>query len=162
MSKKLRCSVTGNFSYVNDERWNKLVAKFDSEEDLKTNYVSRLGKRVLQGEPEPETYKNKVRCIVTGELRAVSKDFWARLIKRHGSEEAVRENYISRIAKQLRKQGKSDQEIREMAEQGNLPEAAPQAKKAPRAKKADKKSVVVDTVPEDVKDFLQTPAEHVA
>jgi len=44
----VQCSVTGDWSYCNEERLAKLTAKFGTIEDVGTKYVGRDGKAVLK------------------------------------------------------------------------------------------------------------------
>jgi hypothetical protein len=44
--KKLTCAKTGNWSYCTNERYEKLIKKFGSEEALKMGWMSRIGKRM--------------------------------------------------------------------------------------------------------------------
>ena len=64
--------------------------------------------------------KNKLRCNVTGLWYGVSKARRDKLIEREGSFEAVIENYVSRDANRLLKEGKSVEEIQAMVEVGDL------------------------------------------
>ncbi|MHA2067901.1 MAG: hypothetical protein ACXABY_26365, partial [Candidatus Thorarchaeota archaeon] len=102
MTRKLTCTVTGNWTYCSEERWQKLVAKFGSEEQLTAGYISREGKKVNAGEGEaPTSHKNKIACTITGELMYISPGRMQKLIDKQGSEEAVRNGYVSRVAKRL-------------------------------------------------------------
>lgn len=166
MARKLKCTVTGNWSYCSEDRWQKLVAKYGSEDKLRAEYVSRSGKKALDAKSEiPSSFKNKVRCTVTGELCYISDKRMKALIKKAGSEDEVRKTYISRVANRLRKQGKSDEDIVKMAKDGELP--APASVHGPRVKVAKKTShkskkaktgdVVIDDTPKadkDVEAFL--------
>lgn len=54
----VRCSETGAWTYTNQERLDKLTAKFGSLEKLGQEYVGRAGKKVRkantgEGNPEP-------------------------------------------------------------------------------------------------------------
>ncbi len=46
----VRCSVSGNWSYCNQERLDKLAAKYGSVELVGEKYVGRVGKRSLKAE----------------------------------------------------------------------------------------------------------------
>ncbi len=54
----VRCSETGAWTYCNQERLDKLAAKFGSIEKLGLNYVGRVGKKTRktadEGNPEPK------------------------------------------------------------------------------------------------------------
>lgn len=141
MAKKLRCTVTGNWNYCSDERYAKLVQKFGSEDKLIAGYVSREGKKVQDGKgAKPDSFKNKIACTITGELCYISDERLKKLVKREGSEKAVREKYVSRVAKRLLKEGKTESEIRSLYKDGKLPAAAAKATEERKAKKAAKKN----------------------
>ena len=61
---------------------------------------------------------NKIACVVSGELCYISEERRAKLVKKHGSVKKLKESYISRDAKTLRKLGASDLEIRELDKKG--------------------------------------------
>jgi len=67
--------------------------------------------------------KNKLRCTVTGIEFGVSADRRAKLVQKFGSEEQLVAGYVSRIARNLQKQGLSDAEIKTKAEAGELNDA---------------------------------------
>ena len=46
----VRCSVTGQWTYCNQERLDKLTAKFKTIENLGLTYVGRAGKKQRQAE----------------------------------------------------------------------------------------------------------------
>lgn len=122
MARKLRCNVTKNWSYCSDERYQKLVEKFGGEEELTAKYVSREGKKLQEtGEKAPKDFKNKIACTVTGELCYISDARMAKLVEKLGSEDEVRKQYLSRVAKRLMKEGKTKTEIRQMVKDGTLP-----------------------------------------
>ena len=61
----IKCSVSGDWCYCNQERFNKLVAKHGSQEALGLKYASRDGKRTQSGkEPLPKK-EYKVREVTT-------------------------------------------------------------------------------------------------
>jgi hypothetical protein len=173
MARKLKCTVTGNWSYCSEDRWQKLVAKYGSEEKLRAEYVSRSGKKLSESKADvPDSFKNKVRCTITGELCYVSDKRMHALVKKAGSEEEVRKNYVSRVANRLRKQGKTDEEIVKMAKNGELPAPASAPgtrvktpRKTSRKSKKVKGDVVIDDTPKadkDVSAFLKKDAPAVA
>jgi len=136
MTRKLTCTVTGNWTYVSEERYQKLVKKYGSVAELEKKYVSRAGKKLQEtGDKAPDTFKNKICCTVTGQLCYATNERWHRLLKKYGSEEEIRKNCISRVAKRLLAEGKTKDEIRAMAKAGTLP--SPSAK----VKKVDKKTI---------------------
>ena len=47
MSKKLTCTITGNWSYVDEARYDKLATKAGGEDKLIAGYMSRAGKKIL-------------------------------------------------------------------------------------------------------------------
>ena len=162
MTKKLTCTVTGNWSYVSDERFAKLAEKAGGENELIANHISREGQKVKDGKIEmPTLHKNKIPCSVTGELMFCSDERMEKLIAKGKasnpdfSEMDVRAAYISRVARRLRKEkaikadiafeelddnqrADIDFEIRELADLGNLPAAS-----APKGSK----QIVAATLP---------------
>lgn len=121
MTKKLRCTVTGNVSYFTPHRYNRLLARYGDEETLAANYVSMVGKKVLCGEIEmPTEIKNRVKCRITEKWCFISDDRIRESLKRFGSWDALRVNYVSREAARLLRDGKTEEEIRTMAAQGLL------------------------------------------
>jgi len=64
--------------------------------------------------------KNKLKCNVTGLWYGVSAARRDKLIQKFGSFESLVEGYVSRDAVRLQKDGKSADEIRAMAEAGEL------------------------------------------
>ncbi len=64
--------------------------------------------------------KNKLQCNVTGLWYGVSASRREKLIQKYGSFEQLVENYVSRDAVRLQKEGKSEDEIRAMVEAGEL------------------------------------------
>ena len=160
MSRKLVCVRTGNWSYCSEDRYQKLVAKYGSEDKLRAEYVSRTGKKLTEGAAAPDSFKNKIRCTVTGVLCYISDARLASLVAKKGSEQAVREGYISRVAARLLKAGKTNDEIKQMADAGTLPPPAaapgtPKAIKPPSTGKRGRKPkikdepIVIDNVPAD-------------
>jgi len=164
-TRKLTCTVTGNWQYVGQERWDKLSAAAGGDEELIATHVSRDGKKIQEGKMElSEVFQNKIPCIVTGVLCFCSperlekkiKEGRARTENEEFGEADVRAEYVSRVATRLRKklanaveEGKSfleltveqrteiDEQIGEMAANGNLP--------APSAPKGSKKAKVEET-----------------
>jgi len=177
-TRKLTCTVTGNWQYVGQERWDKLVAEAGSEDELIANHVSREGKKIQEGKAEPaEIFQNKIPCIVTGVLCFISperlekkiKEGQARTENKEFNEDDVRAEYVSRVATRLRKklanaeeEGKSfleltaeqrteiDEKIGEMAANGNLP--------SPSAPKGSKKAEVEET--EETEGDIEVAVTH--
>lgn len=106
MAKKITCRVTGESFYVTDDRWNKLMEKYDGDLDL---YVSNKGKRLLK-ENGGDTQKaqgaaskgavgftNKIKCNVTGQYFYISPARRERLSKKFGSAEMLEKNWVSKL-----------------------------------------------------------------
>jgi hypothetical protein len=149
MARKLRCTVTGNWSYCSEERYQKLVTKYGGEKELEAKYVSRQGKKTSEeGGKAPDEFKNKIECTITGELCYISDERMKKLVKKMGSEQAVRDGYVSRVAKRLLKEGKTKTEIKAMAKSGTLPaptgEPKPVKVKAPKVPKVKKDKAAPD------------------
>jgi len=115
MTRKLKCTITGNWSYCSEDRFQKLVAQFGSEEALINGYVSREGKKLLaaneedvskaQAAAQAVVHKNKIACTVTGELMFISDERMKHLCETGNTdEEGVRAGYVNRVAKRLRKE----------------------------------------------------------
>jgi len=122
--KKLICVKTGNWSYCTESRYAKLVEKFGSEENLRTQWMSRIGKKMSNSAEvaAPSEFKNKIRCSVTGQLYQISDDRIGKMIaKANGDEVAARASFICRVAKRLMKAGKTVDEIKAMVANGTLP-----------------------------------------
>ena len=76
------------------------MVNVNTEELLKRTYVSMVGKKVRDGLVEmPGVAKNRIRCIVTGKIVYITNQRLAAGIKKYGSEEALRVNYVCREAK---------------------------------------------------------------
>jgi hypothetical protein len=115
MSRKLKCSITGSWSYCNDERYATLLAKFNGPEGLEKDYQSRAGRALVakcgsiedaikesKEAPDP----NKLACIVTGEFLHISNERKKHIMeKRDITEAELRETYVGRVATRLRKFG---------------------------------------------------------
>jgi hypothetical protein len=100
---------------MTEKRYRKVLAKYGSDENLHKNYISMKGKKIRDGEiDEPTSIKNRIRCIVTNRWCYITNQRIEANIKKYGSWEKTCENYISRPAKRLLKQGKSKDEIRKM------------------------------------------------
>jgi len=160
MTRKLTCTITRNWSYCGEDRYQALVAKFGSEEQLLANYQSRAGKKLV-AEAEGDITKaqatsqansgDKVACIVTGDLMYISKERMTKKAAKAGTDEAgIRSTYVSRVASRLRKQlageklftdltvdeqNAIDAQISQMHEDGTLPK--------PSAPKGSGETVVV-------------------
>ena len=115
MAKKLKCSITGDWSYCSDDRMQKLVATLGSVEAAENGYISRKGKTLLaaadgdvgkaQKAAAKETIKNKIACTVSGELMFISDQRMKHLMEKGKTDEdGVRAGYVSRVAQRLRKE----------------------------------------------------------
>ena len=121
MTKKLRCTVTGNISYFTPQRYSRLLARYRDEETLKANYVSMVGRRVIEGKSEmPTEIRNRIKCRITGKWCFISDERIRVSLERFGSWNTLCANYISREAARLLREGKSEEEIRVMSAQGLL------------------------------------------
>jgi hypothetical protein len=132
--KKLVCSVTGDWWYMSEKRYQRMLKKFGSDEGIRKGYVSRKGKMILDGTLKKEDIapsKNKIICNLTRKECYVSAPRMRELIAKHGSEQEVRETFISRIGMSLRKkfmdednleQEEAEARVKEMADAGDLPE----------------------------------------
>lgn len=153
MSRKLICTKSHNWSYCSEERYQKLVKKYGGEAELLAKYVSRVGKKLeTEGGKAPDEFKNKIECTVSGQLCYISDARMEKLVKKLGTEDAVRAAYVSRVAKRLLKEGKTKTEIKHMAKEGTLPlptgnPPAVKAPKAPKVKKDKAADVTKDTTP---------------
>jgi hypothetical protein len=117
MTKKLYCSITGDWSYASDERVAKLAALHGGSEaglkDPTTGYMSREGKKLVEAHGGDRNAaraaanaerKNKISCIVTGERLYISDARMAHKTTKLGvSETELRATYVSRVASRLRK-----------------------------------------------------------
>ena len=173
MSRKLVCSITGDWTYCSEERWDQMVAKAGSEQKMLDSYQSRKGKQLVKEHDGNvtkarggATQNNKIACSVTGELMYISDERMKKLTDKAGSEKAVREGYVSRVAMRLRnelaeKQQKGeesskpfadlpkkdriaiDKEIRAQADAGKLP--------PPSAPKGSQKQAPTSSAPDSSK-----------
>lgn len=162
-SKKIECVITGDWQYCNEARYNELVAKYGSEEQLREEYTTRKGQKFIkQAEGDIEKAKelalaevgdgkNKIACIVTGEKMFISPERMEKLKTSLATDEdGVRAQYVSRVANRLRKeaaaehekkfeeldeetQNRIDDALRERFENGDWP-----APSAPKGSRADK------------------------
>ena len=97
MSKKIQCSVTGNIYYITDYRYAKLLSRYGSDEGIKKNYVSAIGKKVRDGIIDmPRKIKNRIKCSVTGNWCYISNQRIKNGIEQYGSWEEFCKHYISR------------------------------------------------------------------
>ena len=121
MTKKLRCTVTGNISYFTIKRYIRLLAKYGDEETLKINYVSLMGRKVIEGRAElPTEIRNRIRCRITSKWCFISDDRIHAGIEKYGNWQNLCDNYVSREAARLLREGKSEEEIRVMSAEGLL------------------------------------------
>lgn len=122
MTRKLKCSTTGNWVYCTEVRYQKLVQRYGGEAELQSKYVSRVGKRIQNyGGKVPEKFRNKIKCSICGTLHYISDERLKLLAKKTGGEDVARANYVSRVARRLLKAGKTVDEIKAMAAAGTLP-----------------------------------------
>ena len=83
--------------------------------------------------------KNKIRCSVSGLWYGVTTQTREKRIAKFGSVEAYESGYVSRVAKRLRAEGKTDEEIKAMADAGSITSdmASPKMKVARKATAKD-------------------------
>lgn len=123
MVKKVRCTVTGNIIYMTEKRYAKVLTKFGNEENLKANFVSAKGKKIREGSQEmPDKIANRIKCHIIGRWVYITNERIAAGIAKYGSYENLCKNYTCRPVKRLLKEGKSEDEIREMNLHGLIPE----------------------------------------
>lgn len=121
MSKKLRCTVTGKVFYLTDQRYAKLVSRFGGEEELKTKYVSQIGKKVKEGSLDhPPDFKNRINCRITGASCYISNSRMEAGVKKYGSIEEFQKHYVCREAARLLRMAVTVDTIKEMAQNGQL------------------------------------------
>ncbi|MFW9948617.1 MAG: hypothetical protein ACFFKA_00655 [Candidatus Thorarchaeota archaeon] len=89
---------------------------------------------------------NKIRCNVTGLWFGISKSRREKLLTQFNTMEELEEVYVSRVAKRYLKDGKSEEDIRALVEQGVITSNT----EAPKRLKAT--NVVVDEDDEDPED----------
>jgi len=95
--------------------------------------------------------KNKIQCSVTKEWFGISKARREKLIQEFGSEAELEKNYVCRMVKRLQKEGKSDEEIRKLAEAGEITSQTNAPKRTPKGAKAKPEETPEDP---DVAAFL--------
>lgn len=115
----------------------------------------------------------KLQCSVTGLWYSVTTNHKRELVEKFGSEDELTKTYVSRDARRLRKEGKTDVEIRQMVENGelatktNAPKRLGSKAVKTNVKTARKQRTDTDTETEqkpvkiedpDVEAFLQKPA----
>jgi hypothetical protein len=121
--KKIRCTVTGNIIYITEKRYARMVAKYGDEQTLNSTYVSMAGRKMASGELDThQNFKNRIRCAISGKWCAITNQRLAAGIKKYGSEAALRERYICRTAAKLLREGKTEDEIRDMVANKIFPE----------------------------------------
>lgn len=107
----------------------------------------------------------RIQCSVSGLWMSVTTNHKKELVDKFGSEDELNKTYVSRAVRRLRKEGKSDEEIKKMAAAGELESktSAPRRAgkvagvKTPKVKKTEEVEVVnEDTEPADadVEGFL--------
>lgn len=123
MVKKVRCSVTGNVIYMTEKRYTRALAKYGSEESLKANYVSLVGKRFKEGQiDDVPLAKNRIKCTITGRVCYITNQRIQAVTKKHGTWEDAVKNYVCRPAARLLREGKTADQIKEMVANGTFPE----------------------------------------
>jgi len=116
MTKKLRCTVTGNIHYFTEKRYNRLLSKYGDEDTLRMNFVSLVGKKVMDGRIDmPEVLKNRIKCRITGKWHFISDNRIKVGLMKYGSWDTLSTNYISREAARLLREGKTEDEIRTLS-----------------------------------------------
>lgn len=121
MVKKLKCNVTGNISYLTPKRYRKATIRYGGEANLERNFISLTGRKIQEGKlDEFHPTKNYIQCTVSGRWCYITNQRISASIKKHGSYENVRSNYICRDARRLLKDGTSIEEIREREIRGVL------------------------------------------
>lgn len=115
MVHKIRCTVTGNIIYMTQKRYNRVLSKYGTEENIKNSYVSMVGRKINEGQlDEPAAIKNRIKCRITGEWMYITNQRIAAGIKKYGSWEELCKNYTSRHAAKLLREGKTEDEIRDL------------------------------------------------
>ena len=199
-TRKVMCSITGDWAYCSEERFQALRKQFGSIAELNANYMSRQGKKLVdskipeglegdelatarataiaeaKAECQNNPGKNKIFCTLTGERMYISPARMKHLMEvGNCTEDEVRANYKSRVAKRLEKKLAQSMyekefsdletaeietvhaEIRKMKDEGTLPAPAKKGKNNPTAKSAPKShkkggTVVIDETGESKKD----------
>ena len=101
----------------------------------------------------------KIQCSVSGCWMSVTTNHKKELIEKFGSEENLAADYVSRDARRLRKEGKSDADIKAMAAAGELESKTAEPRKAGKVAKAKTpKAPKVEEV-EEVNDTESTDSE---
>jgi len=84
----------------------------------------------------------KLQCNVSGLWFSVTTNHKKELVEKFESEDNLIDTYVSRDARRLRKEGKSDEDIRNMAEAGEITSLTPAPKRAlKRVSSTGKKNV---------------------
>lgn len=126
MTKKVRCTVTGNIIYMTEKRYAKVLAKYGSEEALKANYVSMTGRHFSGGQVDElemhQSFRNRIRCSITDRWQAISNQRIKAGVAKYGSWEKLCEVYVCRPAARLLREGKTVDEIKKMVSDGTFPE----------------------------------------
>ena len=122
MVKKVRCNATGNIVYMTEKRYARMLAKYGSDEGVRQNYVSMAGKHIQEGRLDAHIPKNRIKCSISGRWCYITNQRIAAGVKRHGSWEELCKNYVCRPAARLIREGKTPDEVREMAANGTFPE----------------------------------------
>jgi len=108
---------------MTDKRYAKVLAKYGSEENLKANYTSMVGKQLKEGMiDEIPKFKNRIRCRLTGRWVYITNQRIEAGVKKYGSWDLLCQNYICRPAARLLREGKTEDEIKQMVENGTIPE----------------------------------------
>lgn len=124
MTHKVRCTVTGNIYYMTDKRYKRVLAKYGSAENLRDTYVSLKGRKILEGQIDrPQAIKNRIKCRILGTYHYITNQRIEAGIKKYGSWEELCKHYTCRLAKRLLKEGKTEDEIKQMHQNGEIGEA---------------------------------------
>lgn len=128
-TRKLICSITHDWAYCTEERFQELRKKFGSIAKIATGYQSREGKKMIKAamvdcklegdelaakvlEVTAEVTaaclanpgKNKIFCVCTGERMYISPERLAHKMEVLGcTEDELRASYTSRVAARLQK-----------------------------------------------------------
>ncbi len=107
--------------------------------------------------------KYRIQCTVSGIWNAINTQWINRIEAKYGSVDEFRKIYVCRDAKRLLKEGKTEAEIRKMAEDGTLsskirPPKGAKKKKSKAKRKKKENSVQTgeqESVDPEVEEFLK-------
>ena len=110
MVKKLTCNETGIIRYIPEKRYIRMLARYHGDaKSLEDDYVSTVGMKLREGKiTEMPPLKNLIKCSVSGEYCYITNERLKAGISKYGSEEELRNNYISREAKRKIKNKKCE------------------------------------------------------